>query len=336
MACRENEHASSFDAASDNLLRTAQINMSGEQLRQIVEGEGQRVLVAQESGQLPPAFEAQQCRLPEGKTRMYVGCDGVMVPVITEAEKEKRRQKVRQNRRRCGRKRRPLPPRKKGAKHPWQEFKTITFYNDDQSRRHLLLSRLSRLKVERLVRREAERLGFARADERIALVDGAKWLKDMLDGLQHVLHCDGVGLDFYHLSENVHKDRRRVFGEDDAAGKAWAEDLMHTFKHEGYEAAWEKLCAWRASLRSPRKKKAADRLLRYVMERAEMIDYPEFLARGWDIGSGPTESRCKLATVRLKHHGQRWDAHAAEAVAALTCLRHSGQWNQHWKIPVAA
>ena len=310
--------------------------MSAEQLRPLVEEAGQRMLAAQQAGQLPPAFQAEDCRTPAETTQLYLGCDGVMVPVITEEEKQKRREKTLDKRRRCGRKRRPLPPRKKGAKHTWQEFKTVTFYHHDQSRRHLLLSRLTRPKVQRIVRREGERLGYARAQERLALVDGACWLKEMLQDVQPVLHWDEWGLDFYHLSENVHKTRRRVFGEEHADGKVWADDLMHTFKHQGYEAAWETLCTWRATLKGPKKKQAADRLLRYVLERAEMINYPKFLARGWDIGSGPTESRCKVATRRLKPHGQRWDAPNAEAVAALTCIRHSGQGNLYWKIPAAA
>lgn len=333
MACRLNRDSSSFQKAADDLQRTAQLTVSGEQLRQLVQSEGRRILAAQDCGALPPAFRAEDCRVPaENRTRMYVGVDGVMVPTITEAEKLARRRKVLEKRRRRGRKCKPLPPRKQGTNHPWKEFKTITFYNQDQSRRHVLLSRHRRTQIGRIVRREAQRVGLARADDKIANVDGAVWIRRMLEDLQHVLHLDAVGLDFYHLSENVHKDRRIVFGEDQA-GKAWADDMMHTFKHEGYQAAWEKLCAWRQSLRSPRRRTAANRLIHYAVDRREMIRYPEFLRRNWDIGSGPTESRCKVATSRLKRSSGRWDPANAEATAALTALDHSGQWQHHWKLP---
>ena len=30
-----------------------------------------------------------------------------------------------------------------------------------------------------------------------------------------------------------------------------------------------------------------------------MIQYPEFIAKGWQIGSGPTEATCKTLTARL-------------------------------------
>src|SRR5512135_2546906 len=40
LACRLNQNASSFDKAAENLGRAAQIRMSGELLRQVVEAEG--------------------------------------------------------------------------------------------------------------------------------------------------------------------------------------------------------------------------------------------------------------------------------------------------------
>jgi hypothetical protein len=125
-----------------------------------------------------------------------------------------------------------------------------------------------------------------------------------------------------------------VFGDDDAAGYDWAAALLHTLKHAGYEPAWDQLTSWRTTLRSPAKKQAADRLLNYVSERREMIDYRRFQGRGWQIGSGPTESRCKTSTARLKGRGRRWDPPHAEAVAALTTLQDSQQWHHYWPTPL--
>ena len=75
----------------------------------------------------------------------------------------------------------------------------------------------------------------------------------------------------------------------------------------------------------------ADRLVNYVSERREMIKYPEFRARGWQIGSGPTEAMCKTLTARLKGSGMRWDADNAEALMALEALTQSGQWEVYWQ-----
>ena len=81
---------------------------------------------------------------------------------------------------------------------------------------------------------------------------------------------------------------------------------------------------------------AADRLLNYVSERREMIRYPEFRAKGWQIGSGPTEATCKTLTARLKGSGMRWDADNAEALMALEALTQSGQWDSVLEKSVAA
>jgi hypothetical protein len=332
ISCRLNNDATSFDKAADNLRRAAQIVMSGETLRQLVEKEGRRVIAAQGKGELIPAFQSSDCAIPEDPTRrrMYVGIDGVMVPVITHKEKQKRREKIaikRRQRPAWKSSPKPLPPIRRGADQSFKEFKTITFYNEDNSRRHILLSRCKRNRVSPLVRREAGRLKFAEADERIGNVDGASWIPSQLEGPE--LNLSALGLDFYHLGENVHRTKRATFGEDTPEGAAWSDNLMHTFKHSGYAVARELLLAWRIGLRT-RKRAAADRLLNYVIERRDMISYPEFVAKGWQIGSGPTEARCKTATARIKRSGQRWDAAHAEQVAALTNIRDSGQWTLYW------
>lgn len=112
LACRLNNDACSFRRASENLARAAQIKMSAEQLRQVVERDGQRVLRAQERELIAPAMTAADCKVPgeRKRTRMYVGVDGVMVPMVTDQEKQKRRKKVVQKRRRVERKGRALRP----------------------------------------------------------------------------------------------------------------------------------------------------------------------------------------------------------------------------------
>lgn len=338
MACRENQAATCFEKAAENLARTAQLALSGEQLRLLVEREGRRVLAVQQAAVLDTAWTAVDCavveegRVVREKTRVYTGCDGVMVPVVTHAEKLKRRTLVKEKRRKCGRKRRPLPPLRKGADKAWKEFKVVYYYNEDMRHQHVAVTHQNHEAAGRLLRREADRLQFRQARERVALVDGAPWIREQMN--YHLAELDGLGLDFYHLGENVHRARRVVFGEESTAGKAWADELMHVFKHEGYAAAWERLVQWRAALgRSPTKRKAADRLLHFVSTRQDMIRYPEFRGRAWQIGSGPTESQCKLTVGRLKGRSRRWDRPNASAVAALDSLERSGQWQKYWTTP---
>src|SRR6188472_2141012 len=53
MACRLNGDGKNFDKAAANLARTAQVQVSGETLRGLVETEGKHVVRAQRSAQLP-------------------------------------------------------------------------------------------------------------------------------------------------------------------------------------------------------------------------------------------------------------------------------------------
>src|SRR5262249_28734588 len=156
--------------------------------------------------------------------------------------------------------------------------------------------------------------------EKVGNVDGSPWISNQIE--RQSLPLDALGLDFYHLSENVHKARREIYGDEDEAGKQWAGDLLHRLKHDGYDATWQWLLDWRVGLRRGRRA-AADRLPNYVSDRREMIRYPEFRAKGWQIGSGPTEATCKTLTARLKGSGMRWDGDNAEAVMALDALTQS-------------
>jgi hypothetical protein len=331
MACRLNGDGKNFDKAAANLSRTAQITVSGETLRVLVETEGRRVLQAQQSGQLALEWSAADCRVDlqgaMSPTRVYMGSDGVMVPLVTDAEKVSRRTKIKEKRRRRGKKAKPLPPRKPGADQHYKEFKIVAFYDETQEHR-LVAGTCSDCEVAgRLMRREAGRIHLDQADEKVGNVDGSPWIRNQIE--RQSLPLDDLGLDFYHLGENVHKARREIYGEEVETGKRWAGELLHVFKHDGYEAAWKALLEWRVALGCGRP--AADRLINYVSERREMIKYPAFQAKGWQIGSGPTEATCKTLTARLKGSGMRWDSKNAEAIMALEALTQSGQWAAYWE-----
>jgi hypothetical protein len=338
MACRLNLASRSFDKAADNLARTAQVHLGGETLRQVVEAEGRAVARAAEAGRLPTDWTYADCQAlgpdgkPTGKTRVYLGADGVMVPTLTDAEKHKRRAAVEAKRRATGKGSTPLPRVKEGADGPYKEFKIVTLYDDGCAHRLVSVTRDNCEGAGRLMRRDAGRVGLDRADDRVGLWDGSEWISNQAE--QQSLPLDAVGLDFRHLGENVHEAKRAVFGEADpknpeAPGNVWVAGLLHAAKHEGYEALVSRLEESRPGLRGA-KRKAVERLLGYVRERAGMIRYPEFLALGRQIGSGPTESMCKATTLRLKGPGMRWDRDNAEALMALEALDQSGAWEAYW------
>jgi hypothetical protein len=344
LACRLNLASRNFDKAAENLARAAQVAMSGEFLRQVVESEGKAVQSAAQAGTLPLDWQASDCAAedkdgrPTERSRVYLGSDGVMVPHITAQEKQTRRDRIKAQRRRCGRKRRPLPKARPGADGPFKEFKIVTFYDDAADHRLVSVTRGDCEQAGQLMRRDAGRVGLDQADDKVAVVDGSEWIKNQFQ--RQSLPLDDKGLDFYHLAENVHKARRAVFGEEDpkdekAPGNAWAARLLHTAKHAGYEKLRDEIQGWKATLRGASQVKAAEQLLNYVTDRREMIQYPKFQELGRQIGSGPTESMCKATTQRIKGCGRRWDGDNAESIMALEALEQSGVWNAYWEMQLA-
>jgi hypothetical protein len=91
LCCREAAD-SDFRTAAENLACVGQLQISHETVRCIVEGEGKQVLKQQRSGTVGPDWTAEDCRSkPQEPTCIITGADGVKVPLVTQAEKDKRK-----------------------------------------------------------------------------------------------------------------------------------------------------------------------------------------------------------------------------------------------------
>jgi hypothetical protein len=399
MCCRTATDAMSFQRAMENLHRTAQLDLSYETLRQVVEAEGKTAAKLQAEGKLPPGWTGQDCVMttppaaavatapaaipvpavaaggtvapalpavppvhaktlaelglagpPRPLSLLCAGLDGVMAPMVTAAEKAKRYEAARQRRRlvprRRGVRRRPLR-RHAGADEKYKELKVAGVYDQKQVHRLVRITHRNSQHTGRVLAQICEDVLFGRAILQCAVTDGAIWialqLALVLPGVLHIL-------DFFHLAEHVHAARRIVYGENDkpdpkidppdipadTPGKTWAAQVLHAARHQGYDAFWNLLVAKRAQTRRPAARKALDALMTYVAPRREMMDYPRYERLGLPIGSGPTESMCKVLTRRLKGPGMRWNPENAQALASLEALRQSDLWSAYWQTVLAA
>jgi len=320
------------------LKAAAQLTVGEELFRQIVESEGKAVLKASENETLELGWSGADChaQTPEGHatTRLYVSADGVLVPSITQGEKDKRRGKVMRWRRETPRRKRGklkrLPGVKRGTDQRYKQVYVTIFY--DQSQEHRLVGVTRRQVPEqglkKLLKRESERVGLIEARQRRGIIDGAVCLRSNLEEIP----LQGIGLDFYHFGEHVGQAAVATLGNKDSPPcKAWLGQVLHTARHDGYAPFFQQLLDWRSGLRGS-KRKAADALLSYVAPRQEMICYDQCNANGWDVGSGPMESMCGVTTDRLKGRGRRWDLDNAESLMALEALYQSpGLWDHYWQ-----
>jgi hypothetical protein len=315
-----------------NLKQAARLDLSSEKLRQVVEADGKRVLKLARSGELQPTWHASQCKRPDDASTslVYLSSDAFTASLITDAEKRARRKKVMDKRRGRRGPKRSLSAVRRGADQRYKEFKVVMFYDHELQHKQVSVTSGDCRSAGRLMSRDAWRLGFAAADQRVGNIDGGPWIINQIE--QRKLKMTAVGLDFFHLAENVHKTRRIVFGEDSAQGNRFAEDLLHTAKHEGYEPMRQKLMELHKQTRGRSKRAEIDRLIEYVSDRRQMIRYPQFLGNGWQIGSGPMESQCRVVPDRVKGPGKRWDTDNAEAIMALEAMYQSDQSVEYWKL----
>lgn len=342
MCCRIATDSDSFARAAANLDRLAQLRLSDEKLRQLAENEGRAVMAWQEHEQLEFDFDARKCltdQTGEGSilSRVYVGIDGFMLPMVTDAERAKRHAKAVERRR--GRKgkpghRRGRLVRRRGADQRYKEMKLVTMYDQPKVHRLTRATRLGVKKAGRLLRQMSADVKLRQAGQIIAITDGAEWIRRLIDA--NLPKRSTVILDFYHAAGHVHQARRVIFGEENVRGDAWAGQLLERLAHGSFEQFWETGVETRSTLRSKAKRKAIDDLMRYLSERREKVAYERFTAAGMDIGSGPTESMCKSLSRRMKGIGMRWTQVNADSMVALEALHQSNLWSAYWSKQLAA
>ena len=314
-----------FRKAAEHLHHLAQIRMSPERLRMIVEKEGQKVWQAQSKGHIETSLTPEKSKTaPKGPSRVYIGADGVKVPMITADEKLKRRKK--RGPKRKGSRRRVM---RAGADNRYKEFKIATFYDQSNEYRQVVATAGDHQVLGRLVRRQAIRLGLNQFDQRLAIADGADWIYNQLT--DKIPTLDEFILDFYHLSEHIWLACNTCFGVGSEKAACFALELLHLAKHEGITEILSILASERKALRSPGKRKALEELISYIAKRMGQCDYPRYVSEGWQIGSGPTEAMCKVLTYRLKGSGMRWDRQGAEPMMALIALEQSNAWQSYWQ-----
>lgn len=181
-----------------------------------------------------------------------------------------------------------------------------------------------------LLRAPAGAVGMDRAERWIGLSDGGSGLEDRLR--ENFPRVEVIILDFFHPAEKLTGLGRLLHPEDSDRAEDQARRWRQLLKEEGGAVLGAVLREWdwprRAGLRE-----AADELIGYLERHAHRMEYPEYLARGWCIGSGAVESACKTVVgQRLKLAGMRWGEAGAHALCHLRALYRSekGQWDAFW------
>jgi hypothetical protein len=185
----------------------------------------------------------------------------------------------------------------------------------------------------RQLHREALEVGWAEADQQIALSDGGVGLERFFKTFFPNAVCI---LDFYHAKEYLVELGQALYAEDETTRQTWLDDVCHRLKHEGGPTVRRRLEELNLAMTSAAVREVHRQAVQYFRNHEHRMDYPTYVHNGWQIGSGPVESACKTVVGnRLKGGGMRWGEDGADAVCHLRALYLSEPacWESFWNPP---
>lgn len=164
---------------------------------------------------------------------------------------------------------------------------------------------------------EAVARGLERATEVVVLGDGAVWIWKLAE--EHFPGAVQI-LDFHHARQWVRKVAHAVWGEGSAKAEGWAEAQIADHLIRGDAQGLVAAIAALPKIPPPtgESKSIPEQAMEYFSNNAERMHYPEYRARGLEIGSGIAESSGRrVVGVRCKQPGMRWTKEGLSAVIDL-------------------
>jgi hypothetical protein len=162
----------------------------------------------------------------------------------------------------------------------------------------------------------------------IILGDGANWIWNRITSMFPKQKTTEV-LDFYHASEYIWNAVHAVWGQGTEKAKDWGEKQCHALKHDGPDGvlqALRTLCPTDISPPEP-----VTKAITYFENQSQRMDYPSYIQRRLQIGSGSAESAVKqVVGARINQAGMRWAPEHAEAVAHVRAAILSNRWDDCW------
>ena len=301
---------SSFEDASDMVKRAMNIEISKETVRKITESIGNQIFETDEmkaQRTFDNMTEIEVSGRPM-KATLYIMMDGAAVNTRVEDEN--------------------------GS--TWRENKTVMVFRDkDMIKRengdHIIIKKEympfigSAEEFKKFVLDAAVRAGYGKVEYVVIIADGATWIRNMCNEI----FPDGIQiLDLFHLKENIFGYAKYLFKDDPAKYTPWAEQVIDKIETGQVDEALKlipdatgKLPAGIVNLRT------------YIENNNDKINYPEYKARGFFVGSGAIESANKfIVQRRLKQAGMRWSVSGAQSMVTLRAKDESDLWEKEKSI----
>jgi hypothetical protein len=301
--------AMSFEKSSEIIEKFTGIKVSESLIRSITEETGEE-LFKQDMKRAKESYEKPEEAAPSLLDRyrkegnLYLFTDGSQVNTILKDEK--------------------------GS--TWREMKLgLVFYDGDSIRRkdgNTIITKKEYVtflggivEFKKLLFDAAARAGYGKIRQVVFIGDGSHWIWNMCEEL----FPDAIQiLDYYHLSENVHRFAKYQYPDNEIKMRGWAKDILNKIDKGLVDEVLKSL----PDLTDVKLPAQVPNLKVYIENNQGRIDYRRYKLRGYYIGSGAIESGNKLVIQqRMKQSGMRWGISEGQYMAALRAKYASNQWN---------
>lgn len=266
--------------------------------------------------------------IPLEATAVAVSLDGVMISTV-DSDKAAKKAEAR--------------ARGQADKGPsgWREASVgvLAFYDKDgerlETRRYGRMPEEDKATTKSWLRDEIEHLRNKRPDLTVlAIADGAANNWSFLSKLD----ADHEAVDFYHTAEHLHRHVSKANGASTIDTQSKLRAMRRALRDEPGAAAkvfkdFQQLREDAGTQAVSTKKQEGKRQPTYFERHHERMDYAGLRALNLPIGSGVTESTCKLVVCdRLRRTGMRWSERGGQAVMTLRAAQVSNTFEPMWGV----
>jgi len=244
----------------------------------------------------------QAKKTPDDRPVLVVALDGAHAPTRRRAKRKAKR-----------------------GQGKWREVKGVRLYLPLEKGRIIQIASWHQIQDAETMQRDIEKIAarIPQGQVRIALLgDGAAWVWNTLtacfpDGKQV--------LDYYHCSEHVHKVAELHYKNTPKAIH-WVEATMARLSENQVDSVIWGLQRLQADAFA---QKEVAKLITYLRNQKDRLDYSACKESGIPIGSGGIESANKfISHVRLKRSGAWWVVENGNGMLRLRCAMYSGTFDR--------
>lgn len=295
-----------FAEGAQTLLSLTGVSLCAATIERITVSAGKRLQALQHQQVQALAQE----RLPEPKgrrpQRLYIGMDGLMVPLRAPWKKDKSLGDLSCRYGEC----------KLGI--VYETF--VGKKGDERVRLHAYTATLADVQAfapELALLAHHQGYGFAR--DPVVLGDGALWIWQL--AARYFPRAVQI-VDFFHACDHLSTVAEAIFGKGTAASRLWQKGRKEDLLSDRVVDVLRAIAAWKPT--SPEGYALRRRAFGYFRRNAQRMRYGTFGKHGYHIGSGVVEAACKhVVALRLDQAGMHWREDTAEAVVRLRAALRS-------------